>query len=113
MASLPLLVPGDGLATYLTVFGGVVFYSFVLLPAALKLDFRRDFDHLALLKSLPMKPLTVVIGQLATPVALTWFFQIAILTLAAVVCRVPWDVRDEFPGVFAAGQHLLHGSATT
>lgn len=92
LACLPLLVPGDGLATYLTVFGGVVFYSFVLLPAALKLDFRRDFDHLALLKSLPMNPVRIVVGQLATPVALTWGFQITILTVAAAICRVPWDV---------------------
>lgn len=92
LACLPLLVPGDGLATYLTVFAGVVFYSFVLLPAALKLDFRRDFDHLALLKSLPMKPLKTVVGQLAMPVILTWCFQVAILTLAAGICRVPWDV---------------------
>jgi hypothetical protein len=92
LASLPLLVPGDGLATYLTVFGGVVFYSFVLLPAALKLDFRRDFDHLALLKSLPMKPLTIVLGQLTAPAALTCGFQVAVLSLAAAICRVPWDV---------------------
>jgi hypothetical protein len=92
LACLPLLVPGDGLATYLTVYGGVVFYSFVLLPAALKLDFRRDFDHLGLLKSLPVRPLAVVIGQLAAPVLFTWAFQIIVLTLAAAVCRVPWDV---------------------
>lgn len=92
LACLPLLVPGDGLATYLTVFCGVVFYSFVLLPAALKLDFRRDFDHLALLKSLPVRPLAVVIGQLSTPVLFTWAFQISLLILAAVVCGVPGDV---------------------
>ena len=92
LACLPLLVPGDGLATYLTVFAGVVFYSFVLLPAALKLDFRRDFDHMALLKSLPVRPLAVVIGQLATPVLFTWAFQIVLLSLAAFVCSVPWDV---------------------
>lgn len=92
LACLPLLVPGDGTATFLTVFGGVVFYSFVLLPAALKLDFRRDYDHLALLKSLPARPLAVVVGQLATPVLLTWLFQIGLLTLAAVVCSVEWDL---------------------
>ena len=92
LACLPLLVPGDPKATFLTVFGGVVFYSFVLLPAALKLDFRRDFDHLALLKSLPLRPLAVVIGQLTTPVVLTWAFQISLLALAAVVCGVDWDL---------------------
>lgn len=92
LACLPLLVPGDGTATFLTVFGGVVFYSFVLLPAALKLDFRRDYDRLALLKTLPVRPLAVVIGQLTTPVLLTWLFQIGLLTLAALVCSVPWDL---------------------
>lgn len=92
LACLPLLVPGDPKATFLTVFGGVVFYSFVLLPAALKLDFRRDFDHLGLMKSLPIRPLAVVVGQLMAPVLLTWAFQISLLSLAAVVCGVDWDL---------------------
>ncbi len=90
LSCLPLFVPGEGTATFLTVLGSVVFYSYVLLPAALKLDFRRDFDHLALLKSLPLRPLAVVLGQLLAPVGLTWAFQIVLLTLAAAVCGVPW-----------------------
>lgn len=92
LASLPLLIPGDGTGKFLTVFGGIVFYSFVLLPAALKLDFRRDFDHLALMKSLPLRPLAVVVGQLTVPVVLTWAFQVILLTLAAVICQVSWDL---------------------
>ncbi len=91
LSCLPLLAAGDGMTTFLTVLVSVVFYSYVLLPAALKLDFRRDFDHLGLLKSLPLGPLSVVLGQLAAPIGLTWAFQITLLTIAAAVCSVPWE----------------------
>ncbi len=92
LACLPMMIPSEGTAMFLTVLASVVFYSFVLLPAALKLDFRRDFDRLAILKTLPIKPLAVVIGQLATPVLLTWAFQISLLTFAAIVCGVSWQM---------------------
>ena len=63
---------------------GALFYSFVLLPEAIKFDFRLDSDHLCQLKLLPMTPTRIVFGQLATPVLLACLFQTAIFVAAGV-----------------------------
>lgn len=62
------------------VFGGAMFYTFVLLPEALKFDFRLDMDHLVQLKLLPMTATRVVVGQLTTPIFLACSFQFCVLT---------------------------------
>ena len=85
LALLPLAVPLDPSASFLQVTGGLVFYSFLLLPAALKFDFRRDYDRLYAFKMLPTSPSAIVVGQLATPVLLTSAFQLAALSIAVAV----------------------------
>ena len=85
LACLPLFVHRTPQSALLHVVGALVFYSFVLLPAALKFDFRRDVDRLALLKTLPIRPLALVAGQLATPVLLATLFQLVVL-LVTVIC---------------------------
>lgn len=61
----------------------LLFYSYLLLPAALMLDFRRDVDRMAVLKKLPIKPINVVLGQLAAPVVLCSLFQAVVFLIAA------------------------------
>ncbi len=79
LAILPLFQPLDPTTTLVNVTLGVVFYSAVLLPAALKFDFRRDFERLSLLKGLPIRTEAVVLGQIATPVILAGLFQFVVL----------------------------------
>ncbi|NQT14016.1 MAG: hypothetical protein HQ582_14780 [Planctomycetes bacterium] len=64
----------------------LVFYSFLLLPTALKFDFRRDVDRLAVIKALPVSPMSVTLGQLAIPVSITTLLQ-AIVLVAAMAVR--------------------------
>lgn len=89
LACLPLLLPLDAATTFTNVVGALAFYSFILLPSALKFDFRRDFERLHVLKSLPLPAPAVVIGQLAVPVIVTSAFQAVVLAIAYAVRPVP------------------------
>lgn len=84
LALLPLLQPLSHRATFLHVTAGLVFYSFLLLPPALKFDFRRDYERLATLKMLPLRPLTVVLGQLTSPVLIATAFQLLMLLITVI-----------------------------
>jgi len=76
MLLVPTLVSvQDPAVSFLLVVSGALFYTFVLLPEAIKFDFRLDSDHLCQLKMLPMTPTRIVLGQLATPVLLSILFQ--------------------------------------
>ena len=101
LAMLPLLQPLNPASTLIQVAGGLVFYSFLLLPAALKFDFRRDYDRIYAFKMLPVSPATIVLGQIATPVVLTSLFQLAVLAVTVIVRPVPTEY------VFAAIVLLL------
>lgn len=90
LALTPLLVHTSRSATLLTVIGSAAFYSLLLLPAAFRFDFRRDVDHMALLKSLPVAPTAMMAGQLLVPVVLTSGFQLLVLSIAAA--RQPVDL---------------------
>ncbi len=82
LSCLTLLTPQSGCLMLVQLVGGLVFYSFLLLPTALKFDFRRDIDRLATLKALPISPLAVTLGQLTMPVFLCTLFQIVVLLVA-------------------------------
>ncbi len=86
LACIPLTYPSDPMTAFLAVVAAVCFYSFLLLPTALRFDFRQDIDRMAILRALPIGPFPVVAGQLACPVVITCLFQIAILCIA-------WCVR--------------------
>lgn len=85
LALLPLAVPMSSSASFLQVAGGLVFYTSLLLPAALRFDFRRDYDRLGTFKTLPVSPRAVVAGQVATPVVMASLFQLVVLLVAAGV----------------------------
>lgn len=74
----------DPTVAFLLVVCGALFYTFVLLPEAIKFDFRLDSDHLCRLKTLPMTPTRIVLGQLATPVMLSVLFQAGICLTAGI-----------------------------
>lgn len=92
LAAMPLYMERlDDTWGFANFLGALTFYTFVLLPAALKFDFRKDYDHLLRLKLLPFSPLRIVVGQMLVPVVITTLFQYAMLVLACFVRPVnPW-----------------------
>ncbi len=82
LCCLPLLSTHQHFPMLCSIVAALVFYSFLLLPSALMLDFRRDVHRLDVLKSLPLHPLAVTLGQLATPVLLSTMFQWTVLLIA-------------------------------
>ncbi len=62
----------------------LAFYTFLLLPPALKFDFRRDYDRLLALKMLPVSPWRVTFGQIAAPVLIATVFQWAMILIAYI-----------------------------
>jgi hypothetical protein len=100
LACLPWLMHQDVQAAQLEVVGALAFYSFVLLPAALKFDFRRDYDRLALLKALPIRPMAMAFGQIATPVLLATGFQLTVLLTSLLI-------RPFHPGLVLVALLLL------
>ena len=62
------------------------FYTLLLLPPALKFDFRRDYDRLLALKMLPVSPWRVTLGQIAIPVIIATIFQWSMI-LTAYIAR--------------------------
>ena len=89
LSCAPLFSIPDPTSAFLAVVAAVVFYSFVLLPEAIKFDFRLDCDHLAKLKTLPIAPIRIVIGQLMTPVLIATAFQTSIFLFAGFARQVP------------------------
>jgi hypothetical protein len=89
LACAPCFVVADPSIAFLATAGTLAFYTFLLLPTALRFDFRRDLDRLATLKGLPITPAAVVIGQTLCPVLLATLFQSAVLALAIVARSLP------------------------
>ena len=82
LCCIPLFAKHSPLLMLINVVGGVVFYSFLLLPSALMLDFRRDISRMAVMKSLPISPLAMTLGQLSAPVLICSIFQWNVLLIA-------------------------------
>ncbi len=85
------LVTGQVTEQWFYVVGGIALCTMVLAPPALRLDFRRDLRRMLLLRSLPVKPLSMVLGQVALPIAITWIFQWITIVVAVMVTRPSWD----------------------
>jgi hypothetical protein len=85
LASAPsFTVPNPHIA-FLISTGALSFYTFLLLPTALRFDFRRDLDRLATLKGMPLPPFATAAGQIFAPVFITSLFQGAVLLFVAIV----------------------------
>jgi len=89
LAVVPGFVIADSFIAILAVTGTLAFYTFLLLPTALRFDFRRDLDRLATLKGLPITPSAVVIGQTLAPVLIATVFQCGVLAFAVAARSLP------------------------
>ena len=85
LAVAPAFVVADPVVAFLSTSGALALYTFLLLPTALKFDFRRDLDRLPILKGLPIPAGAMVVGQIAAPVIISTLFQAVVLAFAAVV----------------------------
>lgn len=86
LALLPVMIFENGRQAFVQVTAALVFYSFLLLPTALKFDFRRDIQRMLVLKTLPIRPTALALGQIAVPAMLAWLFQASVL-LATLLIR--------------------------
>lgn len=91
LAGAPCFFIADPQIAFLSTAGTVAFYTFLLLPTALRFDFRRDLDRLVVLKALPLTPAAAAIGQTLAPVLIATLFQSCVLTVAATVRSLPTD----------------------
>ncbi len=84
LAGAPCFVIADPDIAFLSTAGTLAFYTFLLLPTALRFDFRRDLDRLAILKGLPITPAAAAIGQTFAPVLIATLFQSGVLAVAVI-----------------------------
>ena len=84
------------------VVGGIALCTILLAPPALRIDFRRDLKRMVLLRSLPVKPFSMVVGQLTLPILITWAFQLTTLTIAALVVQPGWEQMILWTGMLFA-----------
>ena len=84
LACIPLTYRSEPITAFLAVVAAICFYSFLLLPTALKFDFRRDIDRMFALRSLPIRAAAVVVGQLVCPVLITCLFQATVVGIACL-----------------------------
>jgi hypothetical protein len=109
LASTPIFIFRDGKQALLNVTAALVFYSFLLLPAALKFDFRRDIRRMPILKTLPIAPTPLVIGQIVAPATLAFLFQLALLLLTIVIRPCPLWMLWAVLGLLAPLDLLIFG----
>lgn len=84
-ATWPMLLRGGGLPANEPGVGvglasGLLTMTLFLFPMLLTFDFRGDLDRMEVLKSLPLPPVTLVLGQLTAPVLLGSLIQLILLT---------------------------------
>ncbi len=98
LSLLPLLTRGTTAWLIAQLIGSLVFYSFLLLPAALRFDFRRDVDRMGVLRALPISPLAATLGQLAAPVISCTAFQATTMLVAMAIRPYPftWFLMSVF-----------------
>ena len=70
---------------WMFIVAGIALCTMLLAPPALRIDFRRDLKRMLLLRSLPLRPIEAVLGQLTLPILITIAFQLTVLSVASVV----------------------------
>ena len=88
-ACAPCFVIADPYMALLATAATLAFYTFLLLPTAIRFDFRRDLERLAILKGLPITPGAAVIGQVLAPVLIATVFQTVVLAGAIIARSLP------------------------
>jgi hypothetical protein len=82
LACAPCFVIADANIALLATAGTLAFYTFLLLPTAIRFDFRRDLERIAMFKGLPVAPAAAVVGQVLVPVFVATLFQAVVLAFA-------------------------------
>jgi hypothetical protein len=67
---------------------GVIGWMGVFLTQRITFDFRGDLDHMDVLKSLPLHPASIVLGELITPLLVLTLLQLLIVTVAVATGRL-------------------------
>lgn len=96
------LVTGKITDQWFFVVGGIAMCTILLAPPALRIDFRRDLRRMLLLRSLPVRPVSMVMGQIGLPVAITCAFQWLTLAIAACVTQPGWSMVLLWAGLLSA-----------
>jgi hypothetical protein len=77
----------DDLTPVALAFAGAILGYGVFLPALFPFDFRGDIDRMDVLKSLPIRPSRLVLGQIVIPSLLLALTNWAVLALIGIACR--------------------------
>ncbi len=88
---LSSLATGQQVEQWFYVVGGIAMCTMLLAPPALRLDFRRDLQRMILLRAMPIRPLSMVLGQLTLPILITCVFQWITIIVAAMVTTPGWS----------------------
>ncbi|QDT13293.1 hypothetical protein K239x_53110 [Planctomycetes bacterium K23_9] len=96
------LATGQITEQWFYVVGGIAMCTMLLAPPALRIDFRRDLRRMQLLRSLPVRPLSMVLGQLALPLLITLAFQWITIVIAALVTQPGWFQCVLWTGMLSA-----------
>ena len=96
------LATGQDTEQWFFVVSGIALCTMLLAPPALRIDFRRDLKRMLLLRSLPIKPASMVIGQISLPIMITWLYQWLTLAIAAAVTQPGWPQFIGWTGMLSA-----------
>jgi len=91
LAVFPAMLALRGGRTQIPVLGAVGWMS-VFLTQRITFDFRGDLDHIDVLKSLPVRPTYIVLGELLTPVFVLTVLQLLIAVVATALALLPSNV---------------------
>ncbi len=96
------LMTGQIHQQWLYVVGGIALCTLLLAPPAMQIDFRRDLKRMMLLRSLPVRPRSMVLGQVAIPISVTLAFQWITIAVASIVTRPGWSQTILWAGMLSA-----------
>ncbi len=96
------LFTGQVVQQWFFVVGGIAMCTMLLAPPALRLDFRRDLRRMLLLRSMPVTPLSMVMGQLTLPILITCLFQWITIAVAASIVQPGTSQVIMWTGMLAA-----------
>jgi hypothetical protein len=85
---------------------GISVYLNLFISQLLKFDFRGDLDHLDVLRSLPLRPTSIAVAQLVTPVLVLCMVQFVLLVTVVLTGHFPAEYLLAV-AVFAVPLNLL------
>lgn len=91
IATIPLYIVGrQGGEQIAFSLGPAVLWMGVILAMMLPYGFRADLDRMETLKSIPIRPLAVALGELGTPVLILTFMELILLLVLTAAQGLPW-----------------------